>query len=83
MQKKIKARTRRKILPKPKYCFFCQDEVLPDWKNPEVLKRCISERGKILGVDRTGLCQKHQRRLAQAVKRARFLGLLPFVVGVK
>lgn len=83
MQRKVKPRVKRNFVAKPRHCAFCQEAVGPDWKNPEALKRFISERGKILGVDRTGLCQKHQRKFANAVKRARFLGLLPFVVGVK
>ena len=67
----------------PKFCYFCQNKIFPDYKNPEVLKNYLTERGKIVGKDRTGFCSKHQRELTVAIKRARFLGLLPFVVRVK
>lgn len=60
-------------------CIFCQKGETPSYKEIEVLKKFISDRGKILGRNKTGLCQKHQRRLAKAVKRARHLALLPFV----
>jgi small subunit ribosomal protein S18 len=73
----------KRIKPCPKNCYFCINKLEPDYKNPEVLKNYLSERGKIIGKDRTGLCSKHQRRLAVEIKRARFLGLLPFVVRVK
>ncbi len=73
----------RRIKPVPKNCYFCQNKISPDYKNPEVLKNYLTERGKIVGKDRAGLCSKHQRQLAVAIKRSRFLGLLPFVVRVK
>jgi small subunit ribosomal protein S18 len=73
----------KRIKPCPKNCYFCINKLEPDYKSPEVLKNYLSERGKIIGKDRTGLCSKHQRRLAVEIKRARFLGLLPFVVRVK
>lgn len=64
---------------KPLYCFFCQEKILPDYKSPQILRRFITERGKILSASKTGVCGKHQRILAIAVKRARHLSLLPFV----
>ncbi|MFZ5366250.1 MAG: 30S ribosomal protein S18 [Patescibacteria group bacterium] len=64
-------------------CYFCQGGVLPDWKNPEILLKFVSERGKILAKLRSGVCAKHQRRLARAIKRARYLALLPFITQVK
>lgn len=50
-----------------------------DYKEAELLKRFISSQGKIIDPEHTGVCAKHQRRLAQAIKRARFIGFLPFV----
>ena len=50
-----------------------------DYKNPESLKRFMTERGNIIPRERTGLANKQQRRLAREVKRARHLALLPFV----
>ncbi len=51
---------------------------LLDYKNVEVLKKFLSETGKILPRRRTGLTAKEQRILARTIKRARVLGLLPF-----
>jgi small subunit ribosomal protein S18 len=64
---------------KEKKCFFCQGEIIPDYKKPEILSRFISDRGKIISRSRTGVCAKHQRKLAREIKRARYLALLPFV----
>lgn len=50
-----------------------------DYKDIEILKKFINPNGKILNHKRTGVTSKNQRALAQAIKRARFLGLLPFV----
>jgi len=63
-----------------KKCFFCQKKKQPNYKEVDVLKKFVSDRGKILRRNYTGLCQKHQKRLARAVKRARYLALLPFTV---
>lgn len=66
--------------PRRKYCIFCADPSLViDYKNPEVLRRFINERAKILPRRQTGTCAKHQRQLARAIKRARHVALLPFV----
>ena len=50
-----------------------------DWKNTRLLSRYISERGKIIPSRITAVSQKKQRELAKAIKRARFMGLLPYV----
>ncbi|MAF59582.1 30S ribosomal protein S18 [bacterium] len=50
-----------------------------DYKDTEILKRFLNPHGRILARKRTGLSAKHQRELEQAVKRARFMGLLPYV----
>ncbi|MFA5751029.1 MAG: 30S ribosomal protein S18 [Candidatus Paceibacterota bacterium] len=50
-----------------------------DYKDTDILKRFLNPNGKILGHKRTGITAKNQRKLATAVKNARFLGLLPFV----
>jgi small subunit ribosomal protein S18 len=60
-------------------CFFCKEKKEPDYKNIPSLERFTTDRGKIIARSWTGLCQKHQRRLTRAIKRARFLALLPFV----
>jgi small subunit ribosomal protein S18 len=72
-------RGRRRFIPKRKVCSFCVAHVVTiDYKDPAALRRYISDRGKIEPRRRTGTCAKHQRALAMAVKRARFLALLPF-----
>ncbi len=52
-----------------------------DYKDVKLLQRYVSERGKIVPSRITAVSAKKQRELAQAVKRARFLGLLPYVIG--
>ena len=60
-------------------CFFAQNNTKQiDYKDVETLKKFINPHGRILARKRTGLCAKHQRQLAQAIKRARFLALLPY-----
>lgn len=51
-----------------------------DYKDTEVLKRFLNPHGRLMARKRTGLTASHQRALANAVKRARFMGLLPFIV---
>jgi len=68
---------------KAKGCFFCQNKKEPDYKNINQLTQFITSRKKILGRSKTGLCRKHQKRLTLAIKRARFLALLPFVAKIK
>lgn len=73
-------RTIRKRINRNKKCFFCEQKTIPDYKETESLKRYLSERGKIVERVYTGVCQKHQRQLTKAIKRARFMALLPFIV---
>lgn len=68
----------RNYVPRPVACPFCVDKVNIDYKDAAMLSRFISGRGKIGSRRRTRACAKHQRRLAQAIKRARFLALLPY-----
>jgi len=61
-------------------CFFCsQNSKTIDYKEVELLKRYISSQAKIINPRYTGVCAKHQRMLARAIKRARIMGFLPFV----
>ncbi len=61
-------------------CFFCsQNTKAIDYKEVDLLKRYISSQAKIINPRYTGVCAKHQRMLARAIKRARIMGLLPFV----
>jgi small subunit ribosomal protein S18 len=56
-----------------------QSEDLSDYKDPSRLKRFLTERGKVLPRRMTGLSAKQQRQISLAIKRARHLGLLPYV----
>jgi small subunit ribosomal protein S18 len=63
-----------------KSCPYCRDKVdTVDYKDFGGIRRQLSEKGKIRSGRVTGCCRRHQRQLARAVKRARELGLLPFV----
>jgi small subunit ribosomal protein S18 len=60
-------------------CSFCVDKIdYIDYKKADLLSTYITAHGKIYSRRRTGTCAKHQRRLATAIKRARFLALLPY-----
>ena len=73
---------RRRIYVRRKVCRFCADKSLvADYKNPELLKNFVTERGKILPRRVTGTCAKHQRRLTNAIKKARIMALMPFTSG--
>lgn len=61
-------------------CPFCQAKTEPDYKDVEPLSRVMTERGKIIDRGNSDLCNRHQRMLTIAIKRARYIALLPFVV---
>lgn len=63
-----------------KQCLFCvEKERNVDYKDPQNLRRFINQRAKIMSPKRTGACTKHQRQIATAIKRARFMALLPYI----
>lgn len=65
-----------------KSCPVCESGIrLLNYKDERTLSRFITDRGKILPRRMTGMCARHQRQLATAIKRARFLALLPFIRG--
>jgi small subunit ribosomal protein S18 len=66
------------IKPRSKECAFCKAKVEPTWSDTERLTEYLSARSKILTSKFTGVCVKHQKRLAVAIKRARHLGLMSF-----
>ena len=71
---KGRPRKRRKV------CSFCVDKITTiDYKDTAKLRRYLSERGKILPRRTTGTCAAHQRQLTVAIKRARYIALLPYV----
>jgi small subunit ribosomal protein S18 len=73
-------RKRKKRFFTRKRCFFCTQNISRiDYKDVETLRQFVTEQGKILTRRITGTCAKHQRPLVRAIKRARYLALLPFV----
>ena len=78
---RIEKSSYKKFLPpKKKFCRFCQRNIkFIDYKNVDILKKYVPDRGKISPRRVTGTCAFHQRKLAAAVKRARLMALLPYV----
>ena len=64
---------------KKKVCRFCADKIEIDYKNVSLLRTFVTESGKILSGNITGTCAKHQRVVAEEVKKARFMALIPYV----
>jgi small subunit ribosomal protein S18 len=63
-----------------KVCQFCADRNAKiDYKDVELLSKFVTERGKILPRRVTGACAMHQREVANAIKRARIVALMPYV----
>lgn len=70
----------RRYVARPKICQFCADKnTVIDYKQVDMLRRFVTEEGKIRPRRQTGTCARHQRALARAIKRARHVALLPFV----
>ena len=64
-----------------KVCFFCANHIdHGDYIDTDLLKRYVSEKGKILPRRVTGTCAKHQRTLTISIKRARIIALMPFTI---
>ena len=86
MSKETKRGERKTPLPlkkrRGKPCFFCENHLTDlDYKDLALVQRFQSPRGKILSRRQSNCCAKHQRKIAQAVKRARYMALLPYVAG--
>ena len=72
---------RRPFLRRRKVCLFCADKTVAiDYKDPKLLLRFITERGKMVPSRITGVCAPHQRHLSKAIKRSRNIALLPHLV---
>lgn len=68
------------LFRKKKYCKFTAEKVKEiDYKNSDILKLYISDNGKIIPSRITGTKLKYQRKLTKAIKKARYLGLLPYI----
>ncbi len=63
-----------------KQCYFSQNNIKHiDYKDTDILKKFINPHARMLSRDKTGVTAKNQRKLAMAIKRARYMALLPFV----
>ena len=72
---------RRAPRRRKKVCVFCgENNGVIDYKNVAMLKKYVSERGKILPRRITGTCAKHQRAMTVAIKRARHIAIMPYTV---
>lgn len=70
---------RKKIRRSTAPCAFCVKGSEPDYKAIEELSQYISGRSRIVSRMTTGICQKHQKRMSRAIKRARYLALMPYI----
>ncbi|MBP3885276.1 MAG: 30S ribosomal protein S18 [Olsenella sp.] len=69
--------------PRRKYCQFCKEGVeFIDYKDTQLLRKYMTDRGKIKPRRVTGACTQHQHDIAIAIKRAREMALLPYTVAV-
>ncbi len=75
MAQPVKKRIRKSKEP----CYFCINGKEPDYKETETLTRYVSSKGRITSRWMSGVCEKHQRRVATSIKRARHLALMRFV----
>jgi len=76
--KKKSTRRHNKTKVKPKVCYFTQANKEPDYKDVLTLKRFISDRKRIPHQNYSGLTAKNQRKFSSAIKKARFMALLPY-----
>ena len=83
MRVKVKKETKRTRSPlslRKRFCRFCADKNRTiDYKDVKTLESFIKERGKIVSSRISGNCASHQRQIAEMVKKARFLSLLPYI----
>jgi small subunit ribosomal protein S18 len=85
MAREFKPRARTSRSRKTKFrevlkCRFCRDKTeMIDYKDLHILQKLVTSQGKVYSRKRSGNCAKHQRQVCQAIKRARFLGLMPYV----
>jgi len=75
-EREEKPRNNKREVMVPRDCKLCKDQVSIDYKQPDLLKKFMTERGKILARRVSGNCAMHQRQLATAIKRARVMLLV-------
>ena len=77
---KKKEKRDKSLMLRKKFCRFCQDKIKTiDYKDVRRLEMFIRERGKIVSARFSGNCATHQRRVRDAISKARFISLLPYV----
>jgi small subunit ribosomal protein S18 len=70
---------KKAIKKEDRFCYFCTNHIKDiDYKQTDLIRKFTSNYAKILPRERMGTCSKHQHKLSQAVKRARFMALLPY-----
>ncbi len=80
MKQSNNRRQSRQQATKPRACFFCTTiGKIIDYKDANTLRKFTSSFGKIVPRRKSGVCATHQRKLANAIKRARVLSILPYV----
>jgi small subunit ribosomal protein S18 len=83
---KARGRAKKRVVEKPrrgkpKVCVFCRDRIpWVDYKDTDLLRRLMTDRGKIKARRVSGTCRQHQREVAAAIKTAREMALLPYVL---
>jgi small subunit ribosomal protein S18 len=74
-----KFKSNKGMIFRKKFCRLCKDKSgKVDYKDTKLLEKFINDRGKIISCRISGNCAKHQRSLSHAIKRARFLAILPY-----
>ena len=68
---------------KKRICFFTQQNMIPDYKDTNVIGKFLSPNKQLISARKTGTSAKNQRLLSTAIKRARFIGLLPYTINHK
>ena len=77
----MRRKNNRDALAAQRHCVYCIHGVKAiDYKDTDLFRRFLSSYGKIVPRRKSGVCSRHQRMLAQAIKRARIMALIPFAV---
>lgn len=72
---------RSSVPVREKVCFFCAEKIKDiDYKDNELLRRFMTSQAKVASPKRTGVCARHQRMLAVAIKRARYMAIVPYTL---
>lgn len=76
--RKTRKNTRSRVERQPQECFYCKTKDKPDYKDVLKLRRFISDRGKLIAKNKSGLCSACQRKVSTEIKKARYLSLIPY-----